>query len=71
MNEILRRLRQIVVNHVRDAIHMDASCRDIGGDQDAITAVPESGQCLVTLILGTIACLWAFKRLPSRAASER
>ena len=25
----------------------------------------------VLLILGTIACLWAFKRLPSRAASER
>lgn len=25
----------------------------------------------VLLILGTIACLWAFKRLPSRAAPER
>ena len=55
MDEVLRRLRQIIVNHMSDTIDVDAASGNIGGDQYAIPSVTEAGERLVALILGTVA----------------
>jgi hypothetical protein len=54
VNEIVGRLRQVVVDHMGHAIDVNASGSDIGCDQNAITAVAKSGQSLIALILRTI-----------------
>jgi len=39
---VLRRVRKIEVDDVRDAGHVDAARRDVRGDQHAIAAIPET-----------------------------
>ena len=49
MNEILGHLRQIVIDHVRDAFDVHSAGGDIGGHQDAIAAFLESAQRHIAL----------------------
>jgi len=55
MNEVLRNLREIVIHDVRDAVHVDAAGRHVGGDQHAIVSVLEPTEGLVALILAAVA----------------
>ena len=41
----LRLVRNIKIDDVADGIDIDAARRDVGGDQDRHTSVPESGEC--------------------------
>src|SRR5439155_21850679 len=55
VDEVLRRLRQIVVDDVRDAFHVDAARGHVGGDEHAIVAVLEALERLYSLALTAIA----------------
>ena len=55
VNEIFSDLRQIVVDHVRDPVYVDASGRDVGGHQNAIRASLKAAKSLVALVLGAVA----------------
>src|SRR5579864_986910 len=39
VDEVLRDFRQIVVNHVRDVLHVDAASRDVRGHKDAVASL--------------------------------
>ena len=41
MHVAFRLVRQFVIDHVRNAGHVDAASGDVGGDQDADTTVAE------------------------------
>src|SRR5437763_12638602 len=55
MDEVLRRLRQIVIHDMRDAVYVNASRRDIGRDHHAIMPLLEAVQRLVALALRAVA----------------
>ena len=48
-------LRALVVDDVGDVLDIDASGRDIGGDQDVDLAGPEGAQCLLAGALSEVA----------------
>ena len=52
MDEVLRHHRQVVVHHVRDAVHVDPARRDIRGDEHAGRSRVEGLQGSVALDLG-------------------
>ena len=54
MDIIFRVHREIVIHHMRDPIHIDATRGDVGGNQDTDRAGFEILQCAQPLILGTI-----------------
>src|SRR5579863_2439975 len=64
VDEILRIIRQIVIDDVRDVLHVNAARGHIGGHQDAIAALLESCECRVALGLRAVAmnhgCLKTF-----------
>src|SRR5581483_3455455 len=51
MHEIFRRLGKIEIDHVSHAVHMNAACGDIGGNEYPVSPIPKSGKRLVPLIL--------------------
>ena len=55
MNEVFGLLRQIVVHHMRDVIHMDSACRHVGGHQYTVNTVFEALQRIVALALRPVA----------------
>ena len=55
MDEVFGHLRQVVIHHVRDALHVDAAGGHVGGHQDAIVAVLKALERLVALILAAVA----------------
>src|SRR5690606_12523704 len=52
---VLRIVRQIVIDHVGDALHVDAARRDVGGDENADRARREALECGLTGVLALIA----------------
>jgi len=42
MDEVFGFLREVVVDDVRDVVHVDATSGDVGGYEDAIMAALES-----------------------------
>jgi len=50
-----RDVRQIVIEHVADAVHIDAAGSDIGGDQGAQLAVAEGREHAFALALRLVA----------------
>ena len=60
-------LRQIVIHHVGDVVHVNAAGGDVGSDKYAVDAVFETLQRLVTLALRAVAVdarHFAFLRAP-------
>src|ERR1017187_296228 len=55
VDEVLRHLRKIVVHHVRDAFHVNAAGRHIGGHQHPVPTILESLHRHVALILTAVA----------------
>src|ERR1700728_2905250 len=55
MNEILRDVRQVVINHVRDVLHVNAARSQIRRDQHANASLLESSQGRGALRLRTSA----------------
>ena len=55
MHVLLGDLGEIVIDHVRDAVDVDATGRDIGGDQDRDVAVLEALERTLTRALGLVA----------------
>src|SRR5689334_2216441 len=55
MDEVFGHLRQIVVHHVRDTLHVNTARRDVGRDQDSVVALLEALQRLHALVLAAIA----------------
>lgn len=54
VHEIVRSLRKIEVDHVGDAIDVDAASGDVGCDQHAVTVFAEPGERLIALILSAV-----------------
>ena len=54
MHIILRLIRQIVIDHQFNPRDIDASGRDIRGDEDAVFPAPEAFQRVPPLSLGTV-----------------
>ena len=50
-----RNVRQIVIDHVADAVHVDAAGGDVGGDQDAQGPGTEVGEHALALVLRLVA----------------
>src|ERR1051326_6693387 len=55
MDEVFGHLGNVIVDHVSNLVHMEATGRDVGGDQDLETAFLKATQCSVALRLRTIA----------------
>ena len=55
VNVVFRDIGQFVVHDLRQLLDIQATCRDIGGNQHAHFAVLETGQCLGTGILALVA----------------
>ena len=66
MNEVLRDLRKIIIDHVRDPFHVNPAGCDISRHQDPILSLLESTQRLVALVLAAVTVdgsgLYAFLR---------
>ena len=55
MNKVFRDFRDIVIDDMCDVLDVDSTCRDIGSDENAMTAFGEAFQRLIALCLGTVA----------------
>ncbi len=55
MHVALGNVRQVVVDHVTDAVDVDAAGGDVGGDQHAHLAFAEVGEHALALILRLVA----------------
>ncbi len=55
MHEVLGQLGHVVVDHVRDVLHVDAACRNVSGHQNAMPAFSEAAQSGVPLRLRAVA----------------
>ena len=55
VDEVLGRLRQVVIHDVRDAFDVDAARGDVGRDQHAVVPVLEALERLVALALAAVA----------------
>ena len=55
VNVIIRDVRAVEVDHVGDGLDVDAAGGDVGGDEDAVGAILEAGECGVALALGAVA----------------
>src|SRR5437016_14069016 len=55
MDQVFRKLRRIVVDHMSDVVHVDATRGYIRGDQQLRAAILKIGQCRIALRLRTVA----------------
>src|ERR1700677_1436485 len=55
MNEVVRCVRQVVVDDVRNVLNIDAARRNVGGNQDAVLTVLKALQRCRTLRLAAVA----------------
>jgi hypothetical protein len=51
VNVVFRVQREVIIDHMRDAIHINATCGDVCGYEHSDGTRFEIGQCLQTLIL--------------------
>ena len=55
VDEVLRDFRQIVVDDVRDVLHVNAASRDVRGHQDAVASLLKAGESRGSLGLRAVA----------------
>lgn len=54
MHIIFRKSRRIKINDVGNAFHIDAACRDVGGDEDLILSLLETCERALALRLRAV-----------------